>query len=80
MEPFPTIQKVVLQNDGIHCVNTEISPNFLVWKLCLSIKFLLQEIRWNFGILHRDIYTELSSNKSLKSAPRIKTDTSLSQS
>ena len=30
--------------------NTVISPNFLVWKLCLSAKFPHQEIRWNYGI------------------------------
>ena len=32
--------------------NTEHSPNFLVWKLCLSTKFPHQEIKWKFGILH----------------------------
>ena len=31
---------------------TVISPNFLVWKLCLSTKFPLQEISWNYGILN----------------------------
>ena len=45
--------------------NTIISPNFLVWKfcgmaqfphnmpkLCISLKFPAQKIRWNYGIFH----------------------------
>ena len=36
--------------------NTLISPNFLVWKLCLSTKFPYQEIRWNYGILRIERY------------------------
>ena len=38
--------------------NTVISPNFLVWKLCLSTKFLHQEIRWNYGIFHSASFRE----------------------
>ena len=40
--------------------NTVISPNFLVWKLRLSVKFLHQEIRWNYGIFRSEmqLYTD----------------------
>ena len=38
--------------------NTVISPDFLVWKLCLSAKLPHQEIRWNY-----DIFRSVSNKK-----------------
>ena len=42
------VPKIVI----ITAQNTKISPNFLVWKLCITTKFPHQGIRSNYDILH----------------------------
>ena len=62
MSRFSALSSLVL-----HCENTVISPNSLVWKfcgnssktmrkLCLSTKFPHQEIKWNYSIFRSVIY------------------------
>ena len=64
---------VLFKTDISTAKNTVISPDFLVWKLCLFAKFPQQEIRWNYGIfsqwrwhwIHMEMLGGLSFNQLL---------------
>ena len=47
---FPSFSLHIIHQHH-HCVNTEISPNLLVWKFCGKAQFPHQKIRWNLVIL-----------------------------